>query len=153
MRFYICEYCYKDFEPTRRRVQKYCSNTCRSKAHHARKTSDKKSLATKEKDTSVTLPELKTQHPKTKIESMSLAGMGNAAAGNLAADAVKSLLTPIDNKPATKGDLKKLTEKLINRYHFVSNMPQRYDGALPYFDIETGEINFYLYPPYIKNDI
>lgn len=140
MRCYSCQYCFKDFEPTRRRVQKYCSNTCRSKAFHARKTSDKISLDPIQKDNSIKVPKLISPLSKTKIESMSLAGMGNAAAGNLAADAVKSIFTPIDNKPATKGDLKKLTEKLINRYHIISNMPQRYDGALPYFDMETGQV-------------
>ncbi len=39
---------------------------------------------------------------------MSLARMGNATAVVLASDGIKALLTSNENKPATKGDLKKL---------------------------------------------
>jgi hypothetical protein len=74
---------------------------------------------------------------------MSVAGIGNATAGTLAADGIKALLTANDNKPATKGDLKKLVLEMNGRFHLVKNIPPRTDGALPYFDFETNEIVFY----------
>ena len=77
---------------------------------------------------------------KTKIDKVSIAGVGNATLGSLAAGGLKSIFTPENNKPATKGDLKQLIEKLDYRYHLVNNLPRRLDGALPYFDLDTGEI-------------
>jgi hypothetical protein len=68
---------------------------------------------------------------------MSAAGIGNAALGNLAAEGIKSLLTSEDNKPATRGDLKMLFEKLDWRYHPVSNLARGTDGSFPYYDLET----------------
>lgn len=132
-KFYICNYCYKEFEPKRRRVQRYCSNNCRSKAYHARKTN---ALTTsKSEDLAITNNDNNSQK-----ETMSLAGVGNATAGTLAADAIKSLLTKESNKPATKGDLTQLLEKLNNRYHLVSNMPPNALGQYPYFDMVEGVI-------------
>ena len=77
---------------------------------------------------------------KTKTESISLAGIGNATAGSLLAGGIKTLLTVEDNKTATKGDLKKLTEQLIGRYHIINNLMPRNDGALPYYDMETNMV-------------
>ena len=34
---YTCNYCQQNFVPKRRRVQKYCSNSCRSSAYQLRK--------------------------------------------------------------------------------------------------------------------
>ena len=45
---------------------------------------------------------------KERVQTMSFSGIGKAAAGALAADGIKALLTPNDSKPATKGDLKKV---------------------------------------------
>ncbi|WP_458626000.1 hypothetical protein [Winogradskyella sp. PC D3.3] len=130
--FYTCEYCYKEFEPKRRRVQKYCSDTCRSKAYHARKT---KTLIPIETN-NITVPKISNpQKPK-----MSLGGVGNATAGTLAADAIKSLLTKASNKPATKGDLSQLVEKLNGRYHLVKNMNPNAFGQYPYFDLIEGVV-------------
>ena len=33
---YKCDYCSKKYKPKRRRAQKYCSNSCRSKAYRKR---------------------------------------------------------------------------------------------------------------------
>ena len=129
--FYHCKYCFKQFEPTRRRVQKFCSNTCRSKNHHA------KNLKSK---IPATINQNELLPSKAKIDTMSLAGMGNATAGSLAADGIKALLTPNDSKPATKGDLKKLVSEINGRYHLVKNIEPRFDGALPYFDFDTNEV-------------
>jgi hypothetical protein len=142
-KYYTCKYCFKEFEPTRRRIQKYCSNTCRSKAYHARQV-----------NTPPTTKEIMEVHKSpnpptnTKIESVSLAGIGNAAAGTIAADAFKSIFTTLDNKPATKGDLKKLAEQILGRYHFIINLSPRNDGSLPYYDIETNEVVYLFISPY-----
>ncbi|WP_274475380.1 hypothetical protein [Mangrovimonas aestuarii] len=135
---YICEYCHKEFEPKRRRVQKYCSDSCRVKAHHARKNKeDKKKEST---------PTLSPQ--KQKVEQVTLAGVGNSAFGTLAADAAKHIFTAEKNRPATKGDLADLKSTILSRYHLVKNFQPR-NGSYPYFDIETNEV-VYLNPGLIK---
>jgi hypothetical protein len=144
--FYTCLYCFKDYEPKRRRVQKYCSSTCRSKACHARKTSDKQLTNIPKQENGIKAPDFSNNTTKTKIESVSAHGIGNATIGTLAADGLKSLFTSQENKPATKGDLKNLTNKIIKRYHLVKNIPKRLDGALPYFDIETNEVIYSIFP-------
>jgi len=50
------------------------------------------------------LAKIEKNQNKTSIEKMSLAGVGNAAAGNLIADGVKHIITSYQNLPATKGD-------------------------------------------------
>jgi len=131
--FYTCKYCYKEFEPKRRRVQKYCSDTCRSKAYHFRKT--KEAQLSTNKSTGLAAPK---DMPTPSKEKMSLAGVGNAALGNFAADSLKSLFTKESNKPATKGDLAQLLEKLNGRYHLITNMVPDPFGKLPYFDMVEG---------------
>jgi hypothetical protein len=130
--FYNCSYCFKEFEPKRRRVQKYCSNTCRSKAHHARKS---KSFLSTTKSGDISIPD---NIPTPKKESMSMAGVGNATAGTLAAGAIKALLTKESNKPATKGDLTQLLEKMNGRYHLVKNMQPNFRSEYPFFDLVEG---------------
>lgn len=134
--FYSCKYCYKKFEPTRRRVQKYCSNSCRSKAYHLRKTEDSSIAVTG--TFNKMLPNISLA--KFQVEKMSAAGIGNATVGTLAASVLKNLITHVDNKPATKGDLKNLVSEITGRYHVIKNMATSLDGALPYFDIETNSV-------------
>ncbi|WP_282147887.1 hypothetical protein [Algibacter lectus] len=145
MEFYTCQYCYKEFDPKRRRVQKYCSNSCRSKAHHARKNTETKLPIISDSETKTEVATLPTKPEKTKVDSMSLAGTGNAAAGSLLADTIKAVLTPLDNKPATKGDLENLKKQILTRYHKINNLATRHDGALPYFDMDTGEVVYSFY--------
>jgi hypothetical protein len=132
--FYNCSYCFKEFEPKRRRVQKYCSDTCRSKAYHVRKT---KVQTPKSKLAELSVP---NNIPTPKKESMSMTGVGNAAAGTLLANTLKSALTKDSNKPATKGDLSQLLEKLNNRYHLIKNMNPNFRGEYPYFDLVDSAI-------------
>lgn len=138
-RYYTCGYCHKEYEPKRRRVQKYCSDTCRSKAYHTR-TTITNNVTTTPQDVKAQIVNFKN---KDKVEAMSVSGIGNATAGTLAADGIKALITHSDNKPATKGDLKNLVSEINGRFHLVKNIPPRIDGALPYFDFETNEIVFY----------
>jgi len=128
---YTCRYCYGEFVPTRRHVQKFCSNSCRSKAHHI-KNRNSNTLSIE-------------QPPKTeaiKADKMTMAGIGNATAGSLAAEALKSMLTAQDNKPATKGDIKMLYH-CMERFHRVGNMPMRADGHLPFFDLQTKQLVYF----------
>lgn len=131
-KYYTCEYCFKEFEPKRRRVQKYCSNSCRSSAFQQRKASQKNKNESFPTLTNSKVPQVQ------KIEKISAAGVGNAALGSLAADGVKSILPPRKSKPATKGDIDLLIEKLGGRYHLVNNMPPNLNGEYPYFDLQKG---------------
>ncbi|MAX71247.1 MAG: hypothetical protein CMC76_09130 [Flavobacteriaceae bacterium] len=69
---------------------------------------------------------------------MSLAGIGNAATGTLLADTITKLLTSEKNKPATKGDLISIIEKLNARYHPIKNLPANHLGDYPYYDMQEG---------------
>lgn len=129
---YTCAYCAKQYKPRRRRKQKYCSNSCRTNAFNAKK---KSSLAKPENN--------KPENQLQKIDKMSWAGVGNAAAGTLAVNALSSLLTREENKPVTKKDFKEIKELLIKRYHPISNMRPDAYGNQPYFDLETKSVVYF----------
>ncbi len=143
--FYICEFCQTKFKPNRRKAQRFCSSTCRVKNHH-HKNRIEKPLAI------ATIPEIETEvmastifkPDKLKVEKMSAAGIGNAAAGTLLADSVKAVANHIfgsaQNDPATKGDIQELKNLINTRYFKINNIDTRYDGALPYFDKSTGNV-------------
>ena len=126
---YTCAYCGKQYKPRRRRKQKYCSNSCRTNAFNAKK---KNSLAKQETN--------KPENQLQKIDKMSWAGVGNAAAGTLAINALSSLLTREENKPATKKDFKEIKELLIKRYHPILNMQADAYGNQLYYDLETKSV-------------
>ncbi|QNM84548.1 hypothetical protein H9W90_10540 [Polaribacter pectinis] len=122
-RMYVCEYCKKEYLPKRRRVQKFCSDSCRVRKHQLKSSKISKELSLKENI---------VQKEKTKIEAVSFAGVGNAALGNLAVKTLSTLFTKEENKPATKGDILKLT-KLI-RYQEIRNLSKDLLGKKPFFD-------------------
>jgi hypothetical protein len=126
---YKCHYCGKEFKPNRRHKQKFCSNSCRVGAFNLKK---EKGLG---------LP-IKVADKKTpiKVEKMSLVGVGNAAAGTLAVNALTSILTKEANKPATKGDVKDLLANLKQRYQPVKNLGIRSDGTKPFYDNQSQNI-------------
>jgi hypothetical protein len=126
---YRCQYCGKDYKPNRRKKQKYCSNSCRTRAFV---TKNSTGLSIVKKDTEKKEP--------LKIEKMSLAGVGNAAAGTLAVNALTSLFTSEENKPATKKDIQNLIGSLKQRYYPVMNIPITQDGSKAYYDMETKNI-------------
>ncbi len=126
---YRCQYCGKDYKPNRRKKQKYCSNSCRTRAF-VTKNSTGLSIVKKETEKKEPL----------KIEKMSLAGVGNAAAGTLAVNALTSLFTSEENKPATKKDIQNLIGSLKQRYYPVMNIPITQDGSKAYYDMETKNI-------------
>ncbi|NEV94843.1 hypothetical protein G3567_11875 [Psychroflexus sp. YR1-1] len=121
---YICRYCKKEFIPKRRKVQKFCSTSCRVRSHQLSQKFNKPA---------------KLNAEKTKIDQVSAAGVVNAALGTTAADLVKNLLTPEQSKSATKADLRRL-EELLQRYHKVENIKSLSDGRAPYFDMQMKRI-------------
>jgi hypothetical protein len=130
-KYYTCKYCFEEYVPKRRRVQKYCSGTCRSKACYERKQS-KKTTTKKPQE------ELE-KSTKAIIDKVSISGVTNAALGTLMIELLKWLTISKENKTATKADLKTLEDKL-KRYHRVNNLEPRMDGTIPYFDMETKTI-------------
>jgi Fe-S-cluster-containing dehydrogenase component len=123
---YTCQYCSKEYKPNRRRQQKYCSNSCRTRAFVIRKIKGLNLPSTENKNTE-----------EKKIETMSWAGVGNAAAGTLAVNLATSIFTKEENKPATKKDIKEVKNLLMTRYHNIKNVPNRSDGARPFYDVQT----------------
>jgi hypothetical protein len=149
--FYICEFCKTKFKPNRRKVQRFCSTSCRVKNHHHKNKVEKPlaiaaipNIGTEAMDSTIFKPD------KHKVDKMSLAGVGNAAAGTAAFELAKKLLTPKNNIPATKSDIQdltinihKMTELINKRYFLIHNLAQKYDGALPYFDMGTGNVIYF----------
>lgn len=133
---YICAYCSKEYVPRRRKVQKYCSDTCRVKAHF------QKNKLTK---TETVLSKPESSEKLTK-DTINIAGIGNAAIANVATETLKSLFTSEDNKPLTKGDFKQLMTQFKKRYEKIDNIPRRADGTQAYFDNETRKV-IYLKTP------
>lgn len=123
---YVCQYCSKDYKPSRRLKQKYCSNSCRTRAFVIRKITGLNLPSTESKNTE-----------EKKSETMSWAGVGNAAAGTLAVNALTNIFTKEENKPATKKDIKEVKQLIMTQLHPIKNVPPRPDGARPFYDLQT----------------
>lgn len=129
---YTCQYCSKQYEPRRRGVQKYCSNSCRNKAYFKRNAQQSNSKT--KADSSVAVDD----NTPLKVEKMSLSGVGNAAAGAALNDALRSVFTSDENKPATKADIHKILDKIqLDRYQPINNLPLNEFGQSPFYDLET----------------
>lgn len=126
---YICEYCKIEYIPKRRHHQKYCSNSCRSKNHRLKVITNKE------------IPQLE-EKTKTKIEKMSVSGIGNAAAGTAFVEIAKSIFTSEENKTATKKDLKELAKR-FDTYHKIKRIYKIPNGAIPFFNMDTKEVVFF----------
>ncbi len=131
---YICDYCRKEYVPTRRGVQRFCKASCRTRSHQVKNklqlTSQSKKVVLKKKKKS----------KKSTSEKMSFAGVGNAAMGTFAVDAIGKILTKKENKPATKKDVEMLFQKLNCRYYRVINLSLNEYQQQPYFDLVTKSI-------------
>lgn len=135
-KLYTCHYCFEEYRPKRRYVQKFCSNTCRSKAYHIK---NKKVGLNIGKE--VGIPEVRPN----KIERMSLPGIGNAMAGDFLYKTLEKALTSEANLSATKGDVWEIAKRM-ERYHKITNLALREDGFIPHYDMETKQV-VYL-PPF-----
>ncbi|MFT4847625.1 MAG: hypothetical protein ACI83B_000146 [Sediminicola sp.] len=130
----ICLHCNADYTPTRRGVQKFCSKSCKSRYWYL-----KQNFQTKE----VTVSNQSTVAPqKLKVETMSFAGVGNAAVGVGAVEVIKNLLTAEPNKPATKKDIQELKALITGRYLPVNNTGKDSMGRSPFYDVVTGDVEF-----------
>ncbi|MFT5254534.1 MAG: Fe-S-cluster-containing dehydrogenase component [Flavobacteriales bacterium] len=132
---YICQYCSKEYKPNRRQKQKYCSNSCRTRAFTIRKFKGVNKPAQENKNAQ-----------EKKSETMSWAGVGNAAAGTAAVNLASHLFTRDENKPATKKDIKEIKQLFITQHHHIKNMPDRYDGARPFYDLQTKNLVYLIKP-------
>jgi Fe-S-cluster-containing dehydrogenase component len=129
---YKCQYCGKEYKPNRRQKQKYCSNSCRTRAFVIRKF---KGLNLPTTDNINTI--------EKKSETMSWAGVGNAAAGTLAVKVLTNIFTKEENMPATQKDIKEIKTLLSTKDHPIKNHPNRFDGARPFYDMVTQSIVYF----------
>jgi hypothetical protein len=132
---YTCQYCGKEYKPNRRQQQKYCSNSCRTRAFVIRKIKG------------LNLPAVENNNPQEKkSEGMTWGKVGSAAAGTLAVNIATSIFTKEENKPATKKDIKEVKNLLMTRFHSIKNVPYRHDGARPFYDVQTQSIVYLIKP-------
>jgi len=136
---YTCQHCHQEFIPTRRGIQKFCSNSCRSSHHQCDTRLQKKMTDSLNGKKEVKNNEEGKKKGEEKSPGMSWAGVGNAAAGTAFVDTVKNIFTPEHNKPATKGDLIELSNRL-SRYVRIEDMEPNLFGQKPYLEIETRKI-------------
>lgn len=132
-RYYTCQYCKKEFIPKRRRIQKFCSSSCRASSHRLHKSS-------KVQKNQQEVLQHSNANKKTGLKEFGISA-GAALTGNYIFDK----LTPKENKPATKGDLQRLESVLKEkeRYHEVKNLPGRIDGSLPFYDTIEHQIVYF----------
>jgi hypothetical protein len=126
---YKCNFCGIYYTPKRRFVQRFCSDSCRSLNHIKNKN---------QKEISKPINDDKTN--PVQIDKMSWSGVGNNIAGTLAVNFATSLLTKEENKPATKKDTNEIKNLLSLQRHPIKNHPNRFDGARPFYDIQTQSI-------------
>lgn len=131
-RNYTCQNCGLEFKPRRRFVQKYCSNSCRSRAFFLRN-----------EKLGSTLPSVEKKSEPVKIDKMSLPGVGNAVAGAAIVKLAENLFTSEQNKPATKKDIKELKESIISRYFPILNVQPNNLGEHPFFDMQMKHLVYF----------
>lgn len=132
---YICQYCSIEYKPRRRQKQKYCSNSCRTRAFTIRKFKGLNKPAIENKNLE-----------EKKPEGITWGKVGSAAAGTLAVNIATNLFTREENKPATKKDIKEVKQLLMTQHHPIKNMPDRYDGARPFYDLQTKNLVYLIKP-------
>ena len=138
-----CLHCEKEYTPTRKGVQIFCSNSCRSRYWYLNNSLDSKSTPLSKDNKEVAT----ISKEEIKIDKMSRSGVGNATVGtlvgNLGTDLLKNVFTKDENKPATKGDIEALKNLINTRYFLIHNVKTDVWGRKPYFDIGTGKILYH----------
>lgn len=142
--YYTCQYCRKEFEPKRRRVQKFCSDSCRVSYHRF------KNIGDAIKSTELQIKQKEQETSAIKIDEISTAGVVNSAIGAGIVELTKNIFIPEENKPATKGDLAKLATNL-KRYHQIKNLLPNDMGQIPHFDLYTSEVVYLWINPSFKS--
>jgi len=135
---YICELCYKEYEPTKRGVQRFCSSKCRKKFHYHLK---KNNLSEIPKTSS---PIVESNNQKNETEGMSLSGVGNSYFGALGAMAT----IEVGKKFLSHQETKKEENSVIKRFIPVLNIPNGPRNGKPYFDLEKQHLIYEQDPNY-----
>ena len=131
---YKCHYCGKEYKPNKRGKQRFCKASCRVRSFNKKK---EVGLSKPKIENKIALPmNSENQLIKPiKIETMSMAGVGNAFAGTVAVNLLSSLLTSEENKPATKKDLMNIVGQ-SKRFHLVKNIPPKL-GYVAFYDMHN----------------
>jgi len=135
---YTCQFCQIKYKPAKRKIQKFCSATCKSKDWHHK---NKKAVIPPMKKVPESLGA--TQDHKTENKQMSLPGIGDAATGTFIVQQLTRLFTKFENKAATKKDIEEIKNLINTRYFKIHNHPPDRMGRKPFFDMGTGEIKYY----------
>ena len=130
----ICIHCNDDYIPTRRGVQKFCSKSCKSRYWYLKQGIQAQKVILSNQT------EVLNQSPKTKVETMSLAGVGNAAAGIALVELGKNAL---GIAAAAKKDIEELKSFIKGRYLPINNLMRDTLGRFPFYDVETGNIVYF----------
>ena len=136
---YICELCNKEYEPTKRGVQRFCFSKCRKKYNYYLK-KNKSNLLVIPKTTTL----VQSEKQKNKIEEMSLQGVGNSFLGGLMANFV----TEIGKNLFTPKEFNEQVNATNQRYIPVLNMPKGFRNSTPYFDLEKQHLIYVPDPNY-----
>jgi len=136
---YICELCYKEYEPTKRGIQRFCSSQCRKKSHYHLK-KNKSNLPVIPK----TSPILQSNNKKNEIERISLSGVGNSYLGALGAMAT----IEAGKKFLSHQEPKKEENSINKRFIPVLNIPNGPRNGKPYFDLEKQHLIYEPDPNY-----
>lgn len=146
-----CKYCYQLFE-SRRSNHVYCTTSCKTKASykrnnytyvpgHYQKQMVNDEIILKDKSLGAVFENKTNNKGGINSSSISNAAIG-AATADVALFAAKKLFAP-NTLPATKGDIKLLTEKLVNKYHLIKNLSKNIEGESPYFDIDNQVVVYF----------
>jgi len=142
---YTCEYCGRKYIPKRRKVQRFCSNSCRTRNWQQQQQQQHQKLQLQSEE--IQKPEveiLPNQLITEKKDTVNMAGVGNAALGVAAANVITNILTKPRNKPATKGDIEELKSNFFGkRYFLIKNIPIQPNGKKAYFDIQKSELVYF----------
>ncbi|MBW2937515.1 hypothetical protein KXJ69_05325 [Aureisphaera sp. CAU 1614] len=130
-----CIQCGADYIPRRRGVQKFCSDTCRSRHWQLKQGIPKKK---KKKP----LKKKKHSLQKYQKEKITFAGISNAAIGQTAVDLIKNIATPESKKPATKGDINELKSLIKGNLLPIKNMENNAFGKSPFYDVTNQIVIF-----------
>ena len=136
----ICTHCGEEYVPKRRGIQKFCSNSCRSRYWYLKQNNRNNNNGIKKLKV---VSENSNMIQSPPSEKMSWAGFGNAATGAGAAKIVLDLLTPENNKPATKKDIQEIKSLISDRYLPIKNLGNDQFGKRPFYDVETGNVEFF----------
>ena len=131
---YKCHYCGKEYKPNKRGKQRFCKASCRVRSFNKKK---EVGLSKPQIENEIAIPMNSDNQllKPLKIETMSMAGVGNTFAGTVAVNLLSSLLTSEENKPATKKDLINIVGQ-NKRFHAVKNIPPKL-GHVAFYDMQS----------------